>query len=109
RLAARLRASPLAVGTRDWGLGRGLQHVSGFSRTVEINDVPEQIGFIGLGVMGKPMAGHLIKAGHTLTVHNRSRGPVAEPSAPGATAAMSAAEVAAASRVVITMLPDTPD
>ena len=33
-----------------------------------------RIGFIGLGVMGKPMAKHLITAGHTLTVHNRSRG-----------------------------------
>jgi hypothetical protein len=40
--------------------------------------VAENIGFIGLGVMGKPMAGHLIKAGHRLTVHNRSRGAVDE-------------------------------
>ena len=37
--------------------------------------MPETIGFIGLGVMGKPMAGHLIKAGYPLVVHNRSRGP----------------------------------
>src|SRR6266571_1827086 len=36
----------------------------------------ETIGFIGLGVMGKPMAKHLITAGHTLTVHNRSRAAV---------------------------------
>jgi 2-hydroxy-3-oxopropionate reductase len=71
--------------------------------------VAEQIGFIGLGVMGKPMAGHLIKAGHTLTVHNRSRGAVDELAAAGAIAAGSPAEVAKASSIVITMLPDTPD
>jgi 2-hydroxy-3-oxopropionate reductase len=71
--------------------------------------MPENIGFIGLGVMGKPMAGHLIKAGHRVTVHNRSRGAVDELAAAGATAATSPAEVARASTVVITMLPDTPD
>ena len=69
----------------------------------------EKIGFIGLGVMGKPMAGHLLKAGHTLTVHNRSRGAVDELAAAGATAASSPADVAKASTIVITMLPDTPD
>jgi 2-hydroxy-3-oxopropionate reductase len=71
--------------------------------------VGENIGFIGLGVMGKPMAGHLIKAGHHLTVHNRSRGAVDELVAAGATAAASPADVARASGIVITMLPDTPD
>jgi 2-hydroxy-3-oxopropionate reductase len=69
----------------------------------------EKIGFIGLGVMGKPMAGHLIKAGHTLTVHNRSRRAVDELAAAGATAANSPAEVATTSSIVITMLPDTAD
>jgi len=69
----------------------------------------EKIGFIGLGVMGKPMAKHLIAAGHTLTVHNRSRGAVDELAAAGASAAASPAEVARASKVIITMLPDTPD
>ena len=59
--------------------------------------------------MGKPMAGHLLKAGYRLVVHNRSRGPVDELVAAGATAAASAAEVAGAATVVITMLPDTPD
>src|SRR5882757_4103104 len=59
--------------------------------------------------MGKPMAGHLIKAGHRLTVHNRSRGAVDELVAAGAVAAASPAEVARASAIVITMLPDTPD
>jgi 2-hydroxy-3-oxopropionate reductase len=71
--------------------------------------VPEKIGFIGLGVMGKPMAGHLIKAGHTVTVHNRSRRAVDELVAAGATAAGSPAEAAKSASIVITMLPDTPD
>ena len=69
----------------------------------------EHIGFIGLGVMGKPMAKHLISAGHRLTVHNRSRGAVDELVTAGAAAAAAPAEVARASDVVITMLPDTPD
>ena len=69
----------------------------------------ENIGFIGLGVMGKPMAKHLVAAGHRLVVHNRSRGAVDELVAAGATAAASPAEVAKASTVVITMLPDTAD
>jgi 2-hydroxy-3-oxopropionate reductase len=59
--------------------------------------------------MGKPMAKHLVAAGHRLTVHNRSRGAVDELVAAGATAAASPAEVARASAVVITMLPDTAD
>src|SRR3954470_24915213 len=59
--------------------------------------------------MGKPMAGHLIKAGYTLTVHNRSRAAVDALVAAGATGATSPAEVARASSIVITMLPDTPD
>jgi 2-hydroxy-3-oxopropionate reductase len=71
--------------------------------------VPETIGFIGLGVMGKPMAKHLVAAGHRLRVHNRSRGAVDELVAAGATAAASPAEAARGSSVVITMLPDTPD
>ena len=69
----------------------------------------ETIGFIGLGVMGKPMAKNLIKAGHRLVVHNRSRAAVDELAAAGATAATSPAEVARQATVVITMLPDTPD
>jgi 2-hydroxy-3-oxopropionate reductase len=69
----------------------------------------ETIGFIGLGVMGKPMAKNLIKAGHPLVVHSRSRGPVDELVASGATAAGSPAEVARLAPIVITMLPDTPD
>src|SRR5471030_1344245 len=69
----------------------------------------ENIGFIGLGVMGKPMAKHLVAAGHRIFVHNRSRGAVDELVTAGATAAASPAEVARACTIVITMLPDTPD
>jgi 2-hydroxy-3-oxopropionate reductase len=66
------------------------------------------IGFIGLGIMGAPMALHLRNAGHTLFVHTRGtlRADVA---AAGATACASAKEVAERAEVVITMLPDTPD
>src|SRR5690348_11636531 len=59
--------------------------------------------------MGRPMAGHLLSAGYRLTVHNRSRAAVDALVAEGAHAATSAAEVARASDIVITMLPDTPD
>src|SRR5262245_39781732 len=71
--------------------------------------MPENIGFIGLGVMGKPMAKHLVTAGHHVTVHNRSRGAVDDLVAAGAAAAASPADVARAASIVITMLPDTPD
>ena len=71
--------------------------------------MPENIGFIGLGVMGKPMAKHLVAAGHRLVVHTRSRGAVDELVAAGATAAATPAEVASKSSIVITMLPDTAD
>ena len=67
------------------------------------------IGFIGLGIMGKPMARNLLKAGYPLVVHNRSRAAVDELSKEGAQPAASAREVAAASEIVITMLPDSPD
>ena len=69
----------------------------------------ERVGFIGLGIMGRPMAGHLLAAGLSLTVHSRSPGPVDELVVAGALRVGSGAEVAAASTVVITMLPDTPD
>jgi 2-hydroxy-3-oxopropionate reductase len=71
--------------------------------------VADRVGFIGLGIMGKPMARHLLDAGFPLTVHSRSPGPVDELAGAGATRASSPAEVAAASDVVVTMLPDTPD
>jgi 2-hydroxy-3-oxopropionate reductase len=67
------------------------------------------IGFIGLGVMGRPMAEHLVRAGHEVTVHNRSPGPVRALVEAGAKAAASAAEAADGADVVITMVPDSPD
>ena len=69
----------------------------------------ERIGFIGLGVMGKPMARNLLKVGYSLVVHNRSRAAVDELAGEGAAKASSAREVAEKSEVVITMLPDSPD
>lgn len=67
-----------------------------------------RVGFIGLGKMGRPMCCNLLKAGFSLTVHNRSRGPVDELAAQGATPATSPAEVAQRSDVVLTCLPDVP-
>jgi 2-hydroxy-3-oxopropionate reductase len=67
------------------------------------------IGFIGLGIMGKPMARHLLKAGYPLVVHNRSRAAVDELSKEGAQVAVNSQEVAERSEVIITMLPDSPD
>ena len=66
------------------------------------------IGFIGLGIMGKPMAANLIKGGHTLLLHSRSGVPQ-ELTAAGGKACASAKEVAQKSEIIITMVPDTPD
>lgn len=68
-----------------------------------------RIGFIGLGVMGWPMAENLLRAGHELTVHSRSPGPVDALVEQGAARGANAADVAAAADVVITMLPDSSD
>ena len=67
-----------------------------------------KIGFIGLGIMGKPMAGHLIKGGHTLFLYSRSGVPD-ELIAMGGQVCSSPCQVARNSAVIITMLPDTPD
>jgi 2-hydroxy-3-oxopropionate reductase len=69
----------------------------------------DSIGFIGLGIMGRPMARHLVDAGFSLAVHSRSPGPVDELVAAGAQPHASPADVAEGAGVVITMLPDTPD
>ena len=66
------------------------------------------IGFIGLGIMGKPMALNLIKGGHKLFLNSRS-GVAAELTAAGGIACVSAKEVAQKSDVIILMVPDTPD
>lgn len=67
-----------------------------------------RVGFIGLGVMGKPMAGNLIAAGHELVVHNRSSGPADELAKDGATAADSPGAVAESADTIVLMLPDSP-
>jgi 2-hydroxy-3-oxopropionate reductase len=67
------------------------------------------IGFIGLGIMGKPMARNLMKAGYPLVVHNRSRSAVDELTNEGARPAATSKEVAIQCEVVISMLPDSPD
>src|SRR6187402_2785631 len=67
-----------------------------------------QLGFIGLGIMGAPMAGHLRAAGHELFVTTRSKVPAALADA-GAIACSNAAEVARRADIVFMMVPDTPD
>jgi len=66
-----------------------------------------KIGFIGLGIMGAPMCGHLIAAGHELFIHTRKAAPA--DIAAKATACLNAAAVARAAEVIVLMLPDTPD
>ncbi|MES2972704.1 MAG: 2-hydroxy-3-oxopropionate reductase [Pseudomonadota bacterium] len=67
-----------------------------------------KLGFIGLGIMGAPMAGHLIKGGHTLSVNTRSK-VAQELVDAGATVAASPREVAQQADIIFLMLPDTPD
>ena len=69
----------------------------------------QTIGFIGLGIMGRPMAKNLLKAGYPLVVHSRSRGPVDDVVKSGARAASSPREVTSQCDVLITMLPNSPD
>lgn len=67
-----------------------------------------KVGFIGLGIMGKPMSRNLIKAGHELIVYNKRIEDAEEVARDGATAANSSAEVAAQCEVIITMVPNSP-
>jgi len=69
----------------------------------------KKIGFIGLGIMGKPMCRNLLKAGYQLTVFSRSQANVEAVTSHGATYAPSPAAVAEASELVITMVPDSPE
>ncbi len=68
----------------------------------------ETIGFIGLGIMGRPMAHNLLKQGYKLAVQNRHQEVTDEFTAKGASAANTPKDVAAQSDIVITMLPDSP-
>lgn len=67
-----------------------------------------RIGFIGLGIMGKPMAKNLLKAGHDLVVFDVVEAPLKEVVAAGAKAATSPKDVAAQCELIITMLPNSP-
>jgi 2-hydroxy-3-oxopropionate reductase len=67
------------------------------------------VGFIGLGIMGSPMARNLVKAGYDVIGYNRSKGPVERLVAHGGRAAGSAAAAVRDASAVITMLPDSPD
>ena len=69
----------------------------------------KSIGFIGTGIMGKPMARNLLKAGYTLTVHNRTKAKAQDLLSQGTVWAATAAETAAGNDVVITCVTDTPD
>ena len=69
---------------------------------------PRKIGFIGLGLMGRPMAMNLLKAGHSLTVWNRTSSRAQELVAAGATLAKSPREAAAASDILFTIVSDPP-
>ncbi|KAB8133580.1 2-hydroxy-3-oxopropionate reductase [Gracilibacillus oryzae] len=73
------------------------------------SDEMKRIGFIGLGIMGKPMARNVIKNNYDLVVYNRSQASVQELAKEGAEAAASPKEVAEKADVVITMLPNGPD
>ena len=68
-----------------------------------------KVGYIGLGLMGKPMARNILKAGYNLVVHNRSQDSVKELVQEGAIEAQSPAEIARQVDVVFTNLPDSPD
>ena len=68
-----------------------------------------RVGFIGLGIMGRPMAGHILRAGYPLTVHNRTRSKTEELVAAGARVAGSPAEVASRCEFIITMVTDSAD
>jgi 2-hydroxy-3-oxopropionate reductase len=69
----------------------------------------ETVGFIGLGLMGRPMAKNLLKAGYAVVAHSRSPGPVDDVVNAGAARASSPAEVAKQATRIITMVPDSPD
>src|SRR5580765_3921760 len=80
-----------------------------YSRFAGDTVMNETIGFIGLGVMGRPMAKHILAKGHKLVGCNRSRGPVDEIVRAGGIAADTPADVARQATIIITMVADTPD
>lgn len=79
------------------------------AQTSMVGVVTMKIGFIGLGIMGKPMSKNLIKAGHDLTVFDIVESAVKDLESIGAKRAHSSKEVASKTELIITMLPDSPD
>ena len=71
--------------------------------------MPERIGFVGLGIMGMPMAVNLVRAGHDVTGYNRSPAKTARFAEQGGTGADSVLDAVRGAEVVLTMLPDSPD
>lgn len=71
--------------------------------------LPRNVGFVGLGTMGEPMARNVLHAGFALTVHNRTRNKEETLAAEGAARASTPAEAAADADVVVTIVSDTPD
>ncbi len=69
----------------------------------------KSIGFIGLGIMGKPMAKNILKAGYKLAVFNRTKSKMAELTAAGAYSCKNYKEVADKAEIIITMLPNSPE
>src|SRR5688572_22421814 len=71
--------------------------------------MPQRLAFIGLGIMGGPMAGHLLAAGHPLVVNTRTQSRAQELLTRGATWAPTPADAASGADVIFLCLPDTPD
>jgi 2-hydroxy-3-oxopropionate reductase len=67
------------------------------------------LGFVGLGIMGKPMVGHLLKAGHTVFVYDIVKESLSEMEKQGARVCGSSREVAQKAKILFVMVPDTPD
>src|SRR3972149_209961 len=97
-----------ALSPRDGPTGRAPELARSSGRGKGGERVKITVVFIGLGIMGRPMARNLIQAGHRLIVLDRNPAPVAELAALGAEPAASPASVAEHAEVVITMLPDSP-
>jgi 2-hydroxy-3-oxopropionate reductase len=83
----------------------GRKHMGARNSEVEM----AKLGFIGLGIMGKPMAGHLLKAGHEISVYDLNPAHIQELSSKGAAACGSSREVAQKADIVFIMVQDTPD
>jgi len=96
-------------GSAHCAYGRGAIERPCTPAAPEVTILDERIGFIGLGIMGRPMAGHLVDAGYAVTVWNRTRSKMTPLLERGAAAAESPRDVAARSDIVITMVADTPD